>query len=122
MDSNDDNEDEDDVISEATRDLRAHALISYVELLEKPSSATTLPDLLVKLICWVLGEYLDGDDGDSGYDVKQIVQKMVDLLYRPYQRKFENIVCRMKFGILIYSHSSLILLCKDYFRYAWNKR
>lgn len=87
MDSSDDNQD-DDVISEATRDLRAHALISYVELLEKPSSATTLPDLLVKLICWVLGEYLDGDDGDSGYDVKSIVQNMVDLLYRPYQCEY----------------------------------
>ena len=91
-------DDSDDVISEATRDLRDHALISYVELMERP---TVLPDLLVKLICWVVGEYLavedgrEGGDGGGGcggtaggYDVKSIVEKMVEMLYRPYQCEF----------------------------------
>ena len=94
MESSDGSDSNDDVISEATRDLREHALIAYVSLMEKNhNNQMVLPDLLVKLICWVVGEYLGVDEGDEegvvggGYDVKSIVEKMVEMIYRPYKCK-----------------------------------
>eukprot|EP00111_Clytia_hemisphaerica_P002601 TCONS_00007391-protein len=78
VNSSGDDNDSDDVISEATRDLRDHALISYVTLMDKPC----LPDLLVKLVSWVVGEYIEED---MGYDLKSIVEKMTNMIYRPYQ-------------------------------------
>lgn len=44
---------EDDT-EEGTDDLRRNAVIAYMELLEKPN----LPDCLLQLISWVLGEYI----------------------------------------------------------------
>ena len=43
-----------DDIEEETDDLRRNAVIAYMELLEKPN----LPDCLLQLISWVLGEYI----------------------------------------------------------------
>ena len=43
-----------DDIEEGTDDLRRNAVIAYMELLEKPN----LPDCLLQLISWVLGEYI----------------------------------------------------------------
>ena len=37
----------------ADAELRSQAVASYLALLQKPK----LPDILLKVICWVLGEY-----------------------------------------------------------------
>ena len=93
----DDSSDGDEVVtSEATLDLRRNAVFSYVTLMEKPS----LPDVLVKLICWVVGEYVDSDDG---YDMKEIVDKLYGMLDRRFNGMFyalsycKNLLVRNRF-------------------------
>jgi len=73
----DGDEEDDEVISDATLDLRRNAVFSYVTLMSKHS----LPDLLVKLTCWVVGEYMEPEDG---YDVAEIVDKMYAMLCQHY--------------------------------------
>eukprot|EP00397_Hematodinium_sp_SG-2012_P004969 GEMP01004985.1.p1 GENE.GEMP01004985.1~~GEMP01004985.1.p1 ORF type:complete len:979 (+),score=207.70 GEMP01004985.1:87-3023(+) len=62
-------------------ELRRFAVNSYVKLLEKPR----LPDLLVQLVSWVLGEYARLVTVD-GYTIDDVV----DLLCEVLERSFED--------------------------------
>lgn len=66
----DDEEDEED---DATDDLRRNAVIAYVDLMGKQS----LPDILIQLICWVVGEYIDLL---QNYDVEDVLEKFYQML------------------------------------------
>lgn len=72
-DVDDDNDDE----SSATVELRRNAVFAYVNLMEKPM----LPDILVKMIAWVVGEYVIEEDG---YDLGEIVHKFYAMLHRRF--------------------------------------
>lgn len=69
---------EDEALDDA---LRRYAVNCYVKLLEKPR----LPDLLVQLIAWVLGEYARLVTVD-GYSIDDVV----DLLSEVLERSFED--------------------------------
>lgn len=58
-------------------ELRRNAVFAYVNLMEK----LMLPDILVKLICWVVGEYIDEEDG---YDIGEIINKFYAMLHRRF--------------------------------------
>jgi len=62
----------------ATDDLRRNAVISYMELLRKPN----LPEILIKLVVWVLGEYISLIEY---YDVGDILQNMYRMLEMEYK-------------------------------------
>lgn len=67
---------------DATDDLRRHAVISYVELLEKPN----LPDILIQLICWVLGEYIYCIQSD---EIESVLMKFIKLI----EKNFQGMIC-----------------------------
>lgn len=68
------NEDE-----EADNEMRRFAVLSYIDLLEKP----VLPDILVWIICWVLGEYsYTAPDYEPAFVLEQLFSLM--------ERKFED--------------------------------
>ncbi|KAK2565268.1 AP-4 complex subunit epsilon-1 [Acropora cervicornis] len=64
---------------DADNEIRQFAVMSYMDLLEKP----VLPDILVRVICWVLGEY---SYTASEYESEVILEELVALL----ERKFED--------------------------------
>ncbi|XP_078360431.1 uncharacterized protein LOC144644775 isoform X2 [Oculina patagonica] len=64
---------------EADNETRRFAVLSYIDLLEKP----VLPDILVWVICWVLGEY---SYTASEYEPQFILEQLFSLL----ERKFED--------------------------------
>jgi AP-4 complex subunit epsilon-1 len=70
----------------ADNELRAQAVQSYIALCQQP----VLPDILVKVIAWVLGEY--------AYlaleDVNQAIDSLCDLMDRPYKNSdVKNWLC-----------------------------
>ena len=81
--------DDDDDDDDATDDLRRNAVISYLNLLNKAS----LPDIVVQLICWVLGEYFDLLED---YDVQDIIDKLYNLLPRKHTGKLYNLLLQRK--------------------------
>ncbi|XP_015753041.1 PREDICTED: AP-4 complex subunit epsilon-1-like [Acropora digitifera] len=64
---------------DADNEIRRFAVVSYMDLLEKP----VLPDILVRVICWVLGEY---SYTASEYEPEVILEELITLL----ERKFED--------------------------------
>ena len=62
-----------DDIEEGTDDLRRNAVMAYMELLEKPN----LPDCLLQLISWVLGEYIVFVEEDF---VENVISKLIKFL------------------------------------------
>jgi len=64
----------------ADTELRTFAVNTYLRLLEKPS----LPDILVQVIGWVLGEYAKLADVD-GYSLEDIVDLLCDCIERPFE-------------------------------------
>lgn len=64
---------------EVDNETRRFAVLSYIDLLEKP----VLPDILVWVICWVLGEY---SYTASEYEPRVILEQLFSLL----ERKFED--------------------------------
>ena len=81
IDEEEDDENDEEVENSATIDLRRNAVFAYVHLMDKP----ILPDVLVKLICWVVGEYIDPEDG---YYMEEVISKLYALLYRRYSGEF----------------------------------
>lgn len=71
--------DEDEESDDATLDLRRHAVMAYIGLLDKP----VIPDILIQLACWVVGEYFDLIEDYTADDV-------VALLYKVLLRKFHG--------------------------------
>ncbi|XP_022795045.1 AP-4 complex subunit epsilon-like [Stylophora pistillata] len=67
------NEDE-----EADNEIRRFAVLSYINLLEKP----VLPDILVWIICWVLGEY---SYTAPEYEPAFILEQLFSLMDRTFQ-------------------------------------
>eukprot|EP00003_Mantamonas_plastica_P010897 TRINITY_DN2043_c0_g1_i4.p1 TRINITY_DN2043_c0_g1~~TRINITY_DN2043_c0_g1_i4.p1 ORF type:complete len:1067 (-),score=443.58 TRINITY_DN2043_c0_g1_i4:615-3815(-) len=65
---------------DADNELRTFAVDSYLQLCEK----TVLPDILVEVICWVVGEY---SYLSETHDAQQVVDTMVELVYRPYEQQ-----------------------------------
>lgn len=80
-------------------EFRAFAVNTYLKLLEK----STLPDILVQVIAWVLGEYarLATVDGYTSEDI-------VDLLCECIERPFEDIATR---GYLVTALMKIVGLC-----------
>ncbi|XP_067037313.1 AP-4 complex subunit epsilon-1-like isoform X2 [Acropora muricata] len=64
---------------DADNEIRRFAVVSYMDLLEKP----VLPDILIRVICWVLGEY---SYTASEYEPEVILEELITLL----ERKFED--------------------------------
>ncbi|KAK3754940.1 hypothetical protein QZH41_019358 [Actinostola sp. cb2023] len=62
---------------EAEEELRRFAVVSYLDLLEKP----VLPDILVQVICWILGEY---SYVASDIESESVTEKLSSLLERNY--------------------------------------
>ncbi|XP_003382933.2 PREDICTED: AP-4 complex subunit epsilon-like [Amphimedon queenslandica] len=76
------------LIAEGTEDedldkeLRGNAVSSYIALLSKPQE---LPDVLIKIICWVVGEYVY--EVEDEYQVEDVLEKITGLL----QLEFKDI-------------------------------
>ncbi|CAI8050732.1 AP-4 complex subunit epsilon-1 [Geodia barretti] len=74
------------LIAEGTDDertdveLRQDAVSNYIELLDKPN----LPDILIKIICWVVGEYSYVLEDT---DTEEILEKITRLLMRTFEDK-----------------------------------
>ena len=107
--------DEDEFSDDATEDLRRYAVISYISILDKP----VLPDILVQLACWVVGEYLDCVDDYDSEDITKLLCKVL-------QRKFHDpltqswvisaimkIVCRSDNPIHLLPDFDTSILCED---------
>lgn len=76
----DDGGEEEDEENSATVELRRNAVFAYVRLMEKPM----LPDILVKLISWVVGEYIDSEDG---YDIGEVIDNFYGMLHMRFNGK-----------------------------------
>ncbi|KAL5469365.1 hypothetical protein EMCRGX_G030615 [Ephydatia muelleri] len=64
---------------EADAELRADAVASYIEMLDKPN----IPDVLVQIIAWVVSEYNYVLEGEV--DLEELLEKMTSLLHRKFQ-------------------------------------
>eukprot|EP00794_Sanderia_malayensis_P009386 gene9386-10375_t len=65
---------------ELDTDLRLYAVNSYLDLIEKPS----LPDILIHLICWVIGEY---SYLATHFEPEAVMDKLCSLFHRQFHDK-----------------------------------